>query len=44
MTSISQNTCIGTLDDMIDDYDNTYYWTIERKPIVVKRVHIWTLV
>ena len=36
MTSISKNVYIDRLDDIADDYNNTYHTTIKIKPIVVK--------
>ena len=35
MTSISKNVYIDKLDDVIDEYDNTYHRTIKMKPIDV---------
>ena len=36
MTSISQNVYIDKLDDIVNDYNNTYHITIKMKPIDVK--------
>ena len=36
MTSISKNVYIDKLDDIVDDYNNTYHTTIKIKPINVK--------
>ena len=36
MTSISKNMYIDELDDIVDEYNNTYYRTIKMKPIDVK--------
>ena len=36
MTTISKNVFIDKLDDIVDEYNNTYYKTIEMKPIDVK--------
>ena len=36
MTSISKNVYINKLDDMVDEYNNTYHTTIKVKPIDVK--------
>ena len=36
MTSISKNVYIDKLDDIGDEYNNTYYTTIKMKPIYVK--------
>ena len=36
MTSISKNVYIDKLDDIVDEYNNTYHTTIKMKPIYVK--------
>ena len=36
MTSISKNVYIGKLDDIVDEYNNTYHTTIKMKPADVK--------
>ena len=36
MTSVSQNFCIDKLDDIVDEYNNTYHGTIKMGPIDVK--------
>ena len=36
MTSISKNVYIDKLDDIVDEYDNTYHRTIKMKPVDVK--------
>ena len=36
MTSISKNVYINNLDDIVDEYNNTYHTTIKMKPIDVK--------
>ena len=36
MTTISKNVYIHTLDDIVDEYNNTYHKTIKMKPIGVK--------
>ena len=36
MTSISKNVCIDKLDDIVNEYNNTYHTTIKMKPIDVK--------
>ena len=36
MTSISKNVYIDELDDIVDEYNNTYHRTIKMKPIDVK--------
>ena len=36
MTSISKNVCIGKLDDIVNEYNNTYHISIKMKPVDVK--------
>ena len=36
MTSISKNVYIAKLDDIVDEYNNTYHKTIKMKPVDVK--------
>ena len=36
MTSISENVYINKLDDIVGEYNNTYYRTIKMKPVDVK--------
>ena len=36
MTSISKNMYINKLDDIVDEYNNTYHRSIKMKPIDVK--------
>ena len=36
MTSISRNVYIDKLDDIVDEYNNTYHRTIKMKPVDVK--------
>ena len=36
MASISKNVYINKLDDIVDEYNNTYHTTIKMKPIDVK--------
>ena len=36
MTSISKNMCIDKLDDIVNEYNNTYHRTIKMKPIDAK--------
>ena len=36
MTLISRNVYIDKLDDIVDEYNNTYHTTIKMKPIDVK--------
>ena len=33
MTSVSKNTYIDKLDDIVNEYNNTYHWTIKMKPV-----------
>ena len=36
MTSISKNVYIDKLDDIVNEYNNTYHRTIKMKPIDLK--------
>ena len=36
MTSVSKNVYIDKLDDIVDEYNNTYHRTIKMKPVGVK--------
>ena len=36
MTSISKNVCINKLDDIVNQYNNTYHATIKMKPVDIK--------
>ena len=36
MTSISKNVSIGKLDDIVNEYKNTYHRKIKMKPVDVK--------
>ena len=36
MTSVSKNVYINKLDDIVNEYNNTYHRTIKIKPVVVK--------
>ena len=36
MTTVSKNIFFGVLDDIVDNYNNTYHRTIKMKPIEVK--------
>ena len=36
MTSISKSVQTDKLEDIVDEYNNTYHGTIKMKPIVVK--------
>ena len=33
MTSVSRNVCINKLDDIVNEYNNTYHRTIKMKPV-----------
>ena len=35
MTAISKNVCFDVLDDIVDEYNNTYHKTIKMKPVDV---------
>ena len=36
MTSISKNVYIDKLDDIVDEYNNTYHRSIKMKPVDIK--------
>ena len=36
MTSISKNVYTDKLDDIVNEYNNRYHWTIKMKPVDVK--------
>ena len=36
MTAVSKNVYFNVLDDIVDEYNNTYHKTIEMKPIYIK--------
>ena len=36
ITSISKNVCIDKLDDIVNEYNNTYNRTIKMKPVDIK--------
>ena len=36
MTSVSKNVYIGKLEDIVNEYNNTYHRTIKMKPVDVK--------
>ena len=38
MTSISKNVYIDKLDDIVNEYNNTYHRTIKMKPVDVKDI------
>ena len=42
-TAISKNVYINKLDDIVNEYNNTYRRTIKMKPVDVKDNHISTL-
>ena len=44
MTSISKNVYIDKLDDIVDEYNNTYHTTIKMKPIDSKIIHTLILI
>ena len=44
MTSISKNVYIDQLDDIVNEYNNTYHRTIKTKPIDVKDKTILILI
>ena len=44
MTSVSKNVYIDKLDDIVDEYNNTYHRTIKMKPVdVVDNIYILIL-
>ena len=43
MTSVSKNMYINKLDDIVDEYNNTYHRTIKMKPADVVIIHILIL-
>ena len=43
MTSVSKNMYIVKLDDIVDEYNNTYHRTIKMKPVDVVIIHILIL-
>ena len=44
MTSISKNVYIDKLDDIVDEYNNTKHRTTKMKLIMLKTIHILSLV
>ena len=44
MTSISKNVYIDKLDDVVNECNNTYHRTIERSLLMLKIIHILTLI
>ena len=43
MTSVSKNVYIDKLDDIVDEYNNTYHRIIKMKPVMLKIIHILIL-
>ena len=41
MTSISKNACTSKLDDIVNEYNNTYPRTIKMKPINLVKVNTY---
>ena len=44
MTSISKNVYIDKLDDIVDEYNNTYHTRIKRNLLMLKIIHTLILV
>ena len=44
MTAISKNAYIDKLDDIVNEYNNTYHRTIKMKPVDLKIIHILILI
>ena len=44
MSSISKNVYIDKLDNILNEYNNTYHRTIKMKPIDAKKIHILILI
>ena len=44
MTSISKNVYIDKLDDIVDEYNNTYHATIKMNLMMLKIIHTLILV
>ena len=42
ITSISRNVYIDKLNDIVNEYNNTYHITIKMKPVMLKIIHILT--
>ena len=40
MTSVSKDVYIGKLDDIVDEYNDTYHRAIKIKPVMLKIIHI----
>ena len=43
MTSISKSVYIDKLNDIVNEYNNTYHRTIKMKPVMLKVIHILIL-
>ena len=43
MTANSENVYFNFLNDIVDEYNNTYHKTIKMKPIDVKNIYIFLL-
>ena len=43
MTSVSKNVYTDKLDDIVDEYLNTYHRTIKMKPVILKIIHLLIL-
>ena len=43
MTSVSKNVYIDKLDDIVNEYRDTYHRAIKMKPVDVKIIHILIL-
>ena len=43
-TAVSKNVYVDKLDDIVNEYNNTYPRTVNMKPAVLKITHILTLV
>ena len=43
MMPISKNVYIDKLDDIVNEYNNTYHRTIKMKPLMLKVIHILIL-
>ena len=42
ITSISKNVYIDKLNDIVNEYNNTYHTTIKMKPVMLKIIRILT--
>ena len=41
MNSVSKDVYIDKLDDIVNEYNNTYHSKIKMKPVDVKKIHIY---